>query len=120
MSPFYNPYMKTPDWGSGIQDIVGQLMQIMMMNKMFPQSKTTETPEMGPQGMPMPRHGMAMQAGAQPQAGGQPPTGGPPMTAQLLQGAAPSGMPPTGGPPQMDPQMMQMLMQMLMQGGIGR
>ncbi len=34
--PFYNPYMKKPDYASGIQDIINQLMQIMMMKKMFP------------------------------------------------------------------------------------
>jgi len=33
---FYNPYMKGPDIGGGMSDIVGQILQILMMKKMFP------------------------------------------------------------------------------------
>ena len=79
--PFYNPYMKTPDWGSGAQDIISQLMQMMMMNRMFPQNKTTES------------------------LGATEPTGGSPLMAGPLQGAAPPQM----GQQQMDPQLMQIL-----------
>jgi len=102
--PFYNPYMKSPDWGSGAQDIISQLMQMMMMNRMFPQNKTTEQTDVGPQGMPPPMSNIPPVQGA----------------GQQILGGAPQGMPPTGGPggspmPQVDPQMMQMIMQMLMQ-----
>lgn len=105
--PFTNPYMQGIDLAGGTQDIMSTLLQIMMMNRMFPQTKTTETPDMGPQGMPPPMSGIPPKPGM----------------GQEILGGAPTSMPPTGGPPmpggspmpQMDPQMMQMLMQMLMQ-----
>lgn len=105
--PFTNPYMKTPDWGSGIQDIVSQLMQMMMINRMLPQNKTTEETVTEPQQLPMPRHGMSMMA--QSPGRGQPP----------MQGAQAPPIPGVQQGGQIDPQMMMMLMQM-MQGGMGR
>jgi hypothetical protein len=109
---FYNPYMKTPDWGQGISDIGNQLMLMMMLKRMMgPSEKTERTP--GVTEPPTGRHGMSMMAGAQPQPGQMPPTGGPPMTGQMIQGAAPSQM--GQQPPPMNPQMLQMLIQMLMQ-----
>jgi len=101
MTSFYNPYMKTPDWGQGASDLVNQLMMMMMMKKMKdPQTKTTETTDVGPQGMPPPMSNI-------------PPAPG---MGQQITGGAPTSI-PTGGPPQMDPQMIQMLLQMLMRGG---
>ena len=36
MSNFYNPYMKGPDVGQGMQDILSQFIQMMLIKKMFP------------------------------------------------------------------------------------
>jgi hypothetical protein len=36
---FYSPYMKGPDFASGIGDISSQIMQMLMMKKMFPDGK---------------------------------------------------------------------------------
>ena len=122
---FHNPYMETPDWGSGISDFKNKiLMLIMAMNGM--PGGGGESSSMSSLGETMPglgRHGMSMMAGAQPQPGSMPPTGGPPMTGPMVQGGAPSSFPPTGGPPtqtqlptqmpQMDPQMLMMIMKMM-------
>jgi len=100
---FYNPYMKTPDWGQGIGDIGQLLMMMKLMSQMGGPKETTErTP--GVTEPPTGRHGMSMMAGAQPQPGAMPQTGGPPQAG------------PTGAPMQMNPQIM-MLLQMLMQQG---
>lgn len=50
---FYNPFMKGPDFGAGLSDIAGQVMQMMMMKKMFSQPGQTqvgqtEVPDQGP------------------------------------------------------------------------
>lgn len=118
---FYNPYMKTPDWGQGVSDFKNKALMVlmaMMSGGMIPGM------EGGAGGNPMAALG-ATQAGAN-MSNIPPPQG---MGQQILSGV-PTGMPPTGGPPpasspkvgveaampQIDPQMMQMLMQMLMQG----
>ena len=107
---FYNPYMKTPDWGQGFGDIGQLLMMLRLMQDMRGPKETTErTP--GVTEPPTGRHGMSMMAGAQPQ--GPLSSGGPPVTGQMIQGAAPTQM--GQQPPPIDPQMIQMLIQMLMQ-----
>lgn len=95
MNGFYNPFMKTPDWGQGMQDAGQWLMMMQMMNRMFPQTKTTEIPSTTPQEIPPPMSGI------------QPPQG----MGQQITGAAPSQM-----GQQISPQMLMMLMNMLRRG----
>ena len=70
MANFYNPYMKTPDFGQGSSDIVNQLMMMMMMKRMMgggdqqPQMPTTIPPQGGMSG----QHVMGQ---AQPEMGQQ-------------------------------------------------
>ncbi len=94
---FYSPYQKGPDIGSGINDLVSQLMQILMMKKMFPGQETSvgQTPlPQSPQNPSMPMNRMG---------GGM---------GQNVMNQAPQSM---GG---IDPMMIQKIMQMLrMQGG---
>jgi hypothetical protein len=48
---FYNPYMKDPDWGAGISGLSSQIMQMLMMQKMFPEQEKsmgqTQLPQQG-------------------------------------------------------------------------
>ncbi len=139
MANFNNPYMKGPDFGQGMGDIISQIMQMMMINKMYPGQQEQEPPPgnqgvssmfqaNGPMGPPRPPQG--------PPPQGPPPGGpmGPPMGGgmQPQMGPPPQGPPPMGpgspmGPPQMggaggmDMQKLQMLLPMIMkmmsQGG---
>ena len=95
MASFYNPYQKGPDFGQGIGDIAQQIMQILMMKKMFPGQQTQETQMPGQ--MPSPR----FQGGA--------------LSSPNPMGQAPGSMPEQG----LDPQMLMMLMKMLGGGGAG-
>ena len=51
MAGFYNPFQKSPDIGSGMQDMFAKIMQMMMMRKMFGQQQQQQ-PQMPPQNMP--------------------------------------------------------------------
>jgi hypothetical protein len=62
---FYNPYMKNADWGQGIGDISSQIMQMLMMKKMFPDGKKS----MGETAVP--QQGMMGQAQQPPMPSGQ-------------------------------------------------
>lgn len=73
---FYDPYSKSPNIGGGINDLVSQLMQILMMKKMFSGQQQgpgampgqsmgpsapmpqPQTPMQQPGGMPNPSQGM--------------------------------------------------------------
>jgi len=91
---FHNPYMKTPDWGQGMQDIGQQIMLMRLMQQLMGGGdQQTQTPDTSPQGMPPPMSNI------QPQQGiGQDVLGG--AQGQL-------------GQQQMDPQMLMMIMQLL-------
>ena len=102
---FNNPYMKQPDFGQGMSDIMQQVMQMLMIKKMGgqgqPQGGATNDPGMGlgtsmPGGMTSP---------------GQPPGMG-------LQGMAGSGPSPYGLSPEMIQKIMAAL-RMGMGGGVG-
>ena len=67
---FHNPYMKTPDWGQGMQDIGQQIMLMRLMQQLMgggdqqPQMPTTIPPQGGMSG----QHVMGQ---AQPEMGQQ-------------------------------------------------
>lgn len=85
---FYNPYMQTPDYGQGIQDITSRILQMIMMKRMFPgQDKEGEQLDLQAQG-----------------AGGIGTSQGTPWTMNSQLGQTPLG---GGG---MDPMLLQMLM----------
>lgn len=90
---FFNPYMKGPDIGQGAGDIMSQIMQMMMMKKMFPgQSQTQQVPT------PMPQQGGMMQGGNM---------------GALMGGASQAAgqmNPSLGGQGGLDPQMLQQMM----------
>jgi hypothetical protein len=94
---FYSPYMKGPDFASGIGDISSQIMQMLMMKKMFPDGKSpagaTPLPQRGGQGMmgqapPMPSGQMQDRPGFGPGAGAMGMAGGP----GGLEGAGTTGL----------------------------
>jgi hypothetical protein len=102
MASFYNPYQKGPDFGQGIGDIANQIMQVLMMKKMFPGQQQQATLGQTPLGLP---------------------GGGGPMGGQFQQ--PPGQMPDqpfaqggTMGQPQMDPKMLMLLMKLLGGGGM--
>lgn len=100
---FFNPYMKGPDIGQGAGDLMGQIMQMLMMKKMGGGQQTQQVPT------PLPQQGGMMQGGnmgalmgGASQAAGQmnPSLGGGP------QGGGPQG----GGLGGLDPQMLQQML----------
>ena len=42
---FYNPYQQGPAVGQGMQDMISQIIQVMMMKKMFGDEKKQPPPE---------------------------------------------------------------------------
>ena len=104
-NPFYNPYMKGPDFGSGIGDTAQNAMMAMLIRKYLGQmGQGPQTETVMPNQLPRnsPAQGPAGQA-----------VGMPPVPMQET--------PFSGG--QMNPQMMaqlQALMQYLKQSGMGR
>lgn len=74
MANFYNPYMKTPDWGAGISNIFNQIMQLRMFNQMFPKSEVDikDLEQAMPQGMPSGQPWGGLQGMPQNQFGQQP------------------------------------------------
>jgi hypothetical protein len=82
--PFYNPYMKTPDWGSGMQDIGYQLMLMKMIQQMMGQGR--QQPQV-PQTAMRPAQNMG---GIPAQAPGQ--MGQPNLLQMLMQQIMQSGM----------------------------
>jgi hypothetical protein len=69
MANFSNPFMQGPDWGAGLSDVSSQIMQMLMMKKMFPDGKKsmgeTAVPQQGMMGQsqqpPMPSGQMSPQ-----------------------------------------------------------
>ena len=137
MGGFYNPYMKGPDFAGGISDMVGKMLQMLMMKQMFSQD---EPPGAG-------ASGQEQLGGPQRQVGGQMLGGPPSPQGQGQGGGVPPGMasgqmrPPMptmgAGPPGMaqagmgrdmtqqlmmalqnNPQLMQMLMSMMRSPGV--
>ena len=104
---FYNPYQKGPDFGQGMGDIAQQIMQILMMQKMFPGQK-----QQGLQG-PL-TGGGAGGIGAGGMGGGMPGMGG-----GMGAGGAGMGAGGAGAAGGMDPQMLMQLLKMLGLGGGG-
>ena len=100
---FYNPYQKGPDFGQGMGDIAQQIMQILMMKKMFPgqQQQGLQGPLTG---------GGAGGVGAGGMGGGMPGMGG-------GMGAGGMGAGGAGAAGGMDPQMLMQLLKMLGLGG---
>ena len=103
MAGAYNPYMQKPDYANWAQQAFGQVMQAMMLKKMFaergvPEKETRETGETP-----------AMGGDQLMQAGGFP-------GSQGITGQVPGQMPDRQYG--MDPQMLQYLFSMM--GGLGR
>jgi hypothetical protein len=48
---FNNPYMQKPDYGQGFQDVASQVMQMLLMKKMFPGQGGEQAPDLQAQGM---------------------------------------------------------------------
>jgi hypothetical protein len=117
MSGFYNPMMKTPDFGQGFGDIMNQIMQMLMIKKMYPNQQ--QTPNMGgptpsaPSGPQIPGGPSMTSMGgpSSPMGGGVP--GGPGMTPTPQMGGSMGG-----GLAGMDPEKLRMLIMMLMQKGM--
>ncbi len=124
MANFYNPMMKTPDFGQGFGDIINQIMQMLMIKKMYPDQGgqaanapvATGNTQGAPQLMPM---------GGQPSASMAPP---PPRPGAMMGGAGGGGMAgamgggqPGGGAGMggMNPDLLRMLMMALMGKGGG-
>lgn len=121
---FFNPYMKGPDYGQGMQGIISQLMQLLMMGKMFPgQQQQPQTPQQtaeaaghaGGQIAPQPDAARLAQT-IMPQQQGM--TGlqgmGQPMMPQG------GGMDQLQGMPNISPEMLQQIIRMLGMGQFGR
>jgi len=91
---FYSPHSPKVQWGQGFEDLLSQLMQMLMISKMFPGQ------QQGQQGLGQPGQ---INPQMQPMFGQGPSPGGPP-------GGGPPGISPRGGqsPPQQMPQMPQM------------
>ena len=75
MNGFYNPYMKTPDWGAGMQDIGQQLMMMRLMQQLMGRGNR-------PQQMPQAQGQGGI--GAQPPMTPQTPAMGQQMDPQML------------------------------------
>ena len=133
MAGIYNPYQEGPDMAGFTQQMMGQIMQMMMLKKMFAEKGVPESQGGAQLGGPGGSIGGMMGQG-QPQMGppqmGQPPPGPPqmggPMPQMDLSQQPSTGM--TGGfgldmQPQsmggIDPQLMQMLMSILGQPSQG-
>ena len=106
---FYNPYMKTPDWGQGIGDIQDRILQILTLGMMGKQQgpsdfALSQLKPMMPNDMPTPQMGGAYGSAGGMMGGG---AGG--------MGAGGAG----GGMAGIDPQMLMQLLKMLGMGGGG-
>jgi len=127
MANFYNPYMKGPDFAGGISDMVGKLLQMMMMKQVFGGMGGAEGQGGGPLGQAGGQVG-SPQMNAQAQGGGPPPgqgqaqMGGPQMNAQAQGGGAMPMLDPNKEL-KISPQILQALMMMLKNpsgGGMGQ
>ncbi len=108
MAGFYNPFSPKPDYAGGIQDIMGQVMQMLMMKKFLGmgQGQGDMGSQMGPQS--------PMQAGMMPQGMPSGFTGSSPVSGP---GMGPTPMSASGGG--MDPNFLMRILSGLGQGGMG-
>ena len=113
MSAFYNPWDKKVQWGSGINDFVAKLMQMMMMKQVLGQQGQQ------PQGAEASGQAQLGQPGQAPMVGsgvGSQPQPQPPMGGQQGGGTMPMGQ---NKPLQISPELLQALMMMLQKPGGG-
>jgi len=130
MAGFYNPFSAKPDYASGLQDLASQVMQMIMMKKMY-------GGESGGQGGP-PRQAQPMQDPGAPPFAPQQSMGTTPVPQgrniqapppQVPQGQGQGGPPPDGPTPSvlggqdisalassMPPEIMQIILKLLEQG----
>ena len=103
MAGAYNPYMQTPDYANWAPQAFGQVMQAMLLKKMFAERGVPESQKQGMTETPAMGGDQLMQAGGFP-------------GSQGITGQAPGQM--QSGQYGMDPQMLQYLFSMM--GGLGR
>ena len=85
MPGFYNPFSPKPDWGGGIQELLGNLAQMIMIKKMGePQGRKLPGAQSP---MPMPQPQLGVQGAAGPNFD---------PTASTRQKPMPMGQPQTG------------------------
>jgi len=110
---FYNPFSSKPDFAQGIEGIINQIMQMMMMKKLGQQTPTTSVGQ-------TPTNPAAFSAGNRPMPQGM---GGmmPPLNGQYGPTGT-TGMSQAGQPNQqaLMEQLMPLIMQMFGGGGMGR
>ncbi len=120
MANFYNPFQKGPDFAQGIEGIINQIMQMMMVKKLGQQTPTTSVGQTPTNPAALPSGNQPMQAGNRP----MPPSVGammPPLNGQFGPTGT-SGISQSGQPNQqaMMEQLMPLIMQMFGGGGMGR
>jgi len=93
MAGFYNPFSAKPDYGSGIQELLGQLAQMIMIKKMGQNGGQQQLP---PPTQPQQRSQGPMNQAVQ-QAPGAMPQGPPPGSPQQFMSPMGGGQPPMGG-----------------------
>jgi len=123
-NPFYSPYMKGPDVGSGISQTVQNMLMMKILKQYLGGGEQTEN--VMPQPMPRNNPGMPGMMGGAPNVPGQ--MGGSPYPGPQMGGGPPMG-PPAGGPPmgpqgggppmggQLTPEMLQQLKALMMAMG---
>ena len=105
---FYNPYQQGPAVGQGMQDMIGQIIQVMMMKKMMGDKKQP-APQMPTTPLPQAR-------GGAPSPGAQ---------SNLPPGTMPDQYPPQmgaqqGGQSGISPELIRMIMMMFQNPGMPR
>ena len=110
---FYNPYQQGPAVGQGMQDMISQIIQIMMMKKMAGDGKQRPQPQM-PQ--PQPTTPLPQARGGAPSPGAQ---------GNLPPGTMPDQYPPQmgaqqGGQSGISPELIRMIMMMFQNPGMPR
>ena len=124
MSAFYNPWDKKVQWGSGINDFVAKLMQMMMMKQVLGQqgqqpqgAEASGQAQLGQPGQaPMVGSGVGSQPQPQPTMGAGPPGMAQAGMAQNMAQQMPMGQ---NKPLQISPELLQALMMMLQKPGGG-
>jgi hypothetical protein len=111
MSSFYNPYSPKVQWGQGIQDMMNQIMQIMMLKKMMGGGQGGPTQSMGQTPMPGNALGSASMGSGAGLMGGAP---------SAMQGQSYPGAMGGGQGQQIDPQIMALIQKLMSGGGMGR
>jgi len=107
---FYNPYSPKPQIGQGIQDMMNQIMQIMMLKKMMGGGQG-QTQSLGQTPMPGNALGSASMGSGAGLMGAAPPS---------MQGPSYPGGMGGGQGQQIDPNIMAMIQKLMSGGGMGR